>query len=198
MILNIVVWVAIGILVGLVLAVVAILCTPVRISAQLDSEGRPLLRIRITILGGLCPVFSTKRSRVDADATKPKRPSAKKRRKTARMKMIAYAPHMARAAPRFLCGIVKRIRLDAVNADVSFGLPDPADTGALYGALTPIAVVLGNGKATSLTLRPDFSKPTFKGHGNMAARITPLALAPPAFAFGWAVFVSPRLPEALR
>jgi len=197
-ILNIVVWVAIGILVGLVLAVVAILCTPVRISAQLDSEGRPLLRIRITILGGLCPVFSTKRSRVDADATKPKRVSARKRGKSVRRNMIAYAPQIARAAPRFIGGIVRRIRLEAMSADVWFGLPDPADTGALYGALTPIALLLGRGKATSVTLRPDFTEAVFKGSGYLAARFTPIALAPPALAFGWAVFVSPRLPETLR
>jgi len=197
-ILNIVVWAAIGILVGLVLAVVAILCTPVRISAQLDSEGRPLLRIRITILGGLFPVFSTKHSRVDADATKPKRASARKRRKSARRNMIAYVPHIARAAPRFISAIVRRIKLEAMSADVSFGLPDPADTGVLYGALTPIALLLGRAKATSVTLRPDFAETVFKGHGHLAARFTPIALAPPALAFGWAVFISPRLPEALR
>jgi hypothetical protein len=190
-------WAAIGILVGLVLMVVAILCTPVRVSAQFNSEAKPLLRFRVAIFGGLLPVFSTKRARVDADATKPKRPSAKKRRKTARMKIIAYAPHMARAAPRFLCGIVRRIRLEAINADVAFGLPDPADTGALYGALTPIALLLESGK-TSITLRPDFAEPAFKGRGYLAARFTPLALAPPALAFGWSVFISPRLPEALR
>lgn len=198
MILNVVTWAATGILIALVLTVVAIACTPVRVTADIDSERRPALSFRIAILGCLLTVYSTKRSSVDAKARESRRASAKGRGKLATTNLVARTPYIVRAAPRFICGIVRRVRLEAMRADVSFGLPDPAETGTLYGALTPIALLLGTRASARVTLRPDFAKAVLKGRGHLAARFTPIALAPPVLAFVWTVFVSPRLREALR
>lgn len=198
MVLNVAAWAATGILIALVLAVVAIACTPVRITADLDSERRPALSFRIAILGCLLTVYSTKRSSGDASAKKSRLTGAKGRGKLAARKMVARAPYVARAAPRFICGIARRVRLEAMSADVSFGLPDPADTGTLYGALTPIVLLLGIRASARVTLRPNFAKAVWKGRGRLAARFTPISLALPVLAFGWSVFVLPRLRGALR
>lgn len=195
-----------GIVAALLVGVLSVFCTPVAVNAQVDSESELWFKFGVALFGGLAPVFTTSdepSTKIDAEPElgpdedskedKPLRP-----KKSSRFGITAYAPHMLQEAPRFLSTIMARVKFKTVNADVEFGCPDPADTGVVYGVLTPIALLANTRKSSCVTLQPDFSQASFRFRGFLAARFTPIALLVPAFGFGWAVFVAPRLTRALR
>ena len=179
-------------------AIVGVLCTPLRVSAEFDTGAKPAFLVKVAVLGGLLPVVSTAARRPEAHAKKTQRRAAPKSRKSSRLNFVAYAPRMLRAGPRLISAIAARVKFEAIDASVSFGLADPADTGIIYGVLAPLVHVVGTAEHSHVTLQPDFNNVIFNGRGRIAARFTPLALLPSMLRFGWTAFVSPRLSGGIR
>ena len=189
---TVILWIIAGILILAGLAILGALCTPLRISAKFDTRARPAFAVDMAAFGGLLPVYKAAK-RPGGPARKAKRRTKSRSRTSTRENIMVYAPRMLRDGPRLVSRIAGRVKFEGLDADISFGLPDPADTGMVYGALTPVTHLLGAAEHSHVTLHPDFDNIVFDGRGHIAARFTPVTLIPPILSFAWTAIVSPRL-----
>ncbi len=198
MMLEAILWAIFGLLFLAMFVALAIICTPVQFSASFNTEKKPILNFKTAIFGGLCPVFSTTGARKTNAVVKKKEKTERAPKKTQGKHVFYYGPPMARAIPRLVSRLAAQVKFDVVSANIAFGLPDPADTGVVYGALQPVALLASAAKPCHVIIQPDFSGASFGGHGILIARFTPIALVPPVLRFGWAAFVSPKFSGAFR
>lgn len=170
------------VIVALVAVLVLVLVTPVRVQAQLRTAPRLNYRVDAWLLGGLSPRLPL------VDSRRPRKPKVRKRkpkRKTARR----GAPDgMAKALPRLIKELLQVLHLEELRLDAAFGLPDPADTGQLYGCLAPLQYAGLLPDRVTVSLRPDFAGRSFDGACDGTVRFTAAALLPSAVRFGWRVF----------
>lgn len=179
-------------LAGLALLLLLILCTPLRLHVWFNSGAASAIRVRIGLFGGLVPIPVTP----GAGPKKPKKDKAKKKKKKKRGSG-PNIPRLIRAGPRLISGLLHTIKIEKLRATVGFGFDNPADTGMVYGMLTPIERAI-NGHKTRIALHPDFDRAKLDGTGEFAARFTPVTILPPLFGFGWNVFLHPKLPRAFQ
>lgn len=199
MILGAILWGALWLLIFALIVFTAILCAPVILGVNINAAEKFTLLVTMAIFGGLSPAFCVYDKRKKAPAEKTKKPARRrKKKKRKQFNFAASTPDIARAAPRFLAKIAARVKIDAINANISFGLPNPADTGVVYGALSPVLLLLNATPGFHISLRPDFRDSTLGGSGRIAVRFTPIALAPPMLGFGWRAFAAPRLSKVIR
>lgn len=194
----VILWAIAGLLIMACIAVLGALFTPLRISVAFDTDAKPAFILKMAVFGGLLPVVSTTGKRTEGSAVKTKRRAKFQSRKSARLNIACYAPRMLRDGPRLVSRIAACVKLEAVGANISFGLPDPADTGMIYGALTPVVRLAGNTEHSQISLTPDFNDVILNGRGHITARFMPFALILPLLSFAWTVFVSPRLSDGNR
>ncbi|MEZ5352288.1 MAG: hypothetical protein R2762_06590 [Bryobacteraceae bacterium] len=161
-------------LLGLLLAIVALLSIPLDLSFQLHWKGAPTASVQIRWLFGLVG-FPVSRSR---------RAPAKKRVRRPKSRSSAFSPLRAlRDAPlraclaRFLRGITAAIRLRELSLHLRLGLCDPAETGLLWGAAAPILALLGSHPDVTLDVAPEFSGETLALETQGKIRIFPAQLA---------------------
>ena len=177
----VVLWVLAG-LVGLILAVLAV---PVVVRVRATTEPRARLRVEAGPFRAWVPGVTL----VDSAAPR-KNPGSKEKKarpgggggpgKARLRRMLAAAPDLVR-------GILSKFRVEHLRADAEFGTGDPAETGALWGALTPVLYAVPGGGGAGVSLRPVFDDRIFSGEVDVAVRVVPLSLAGPLLAFGWAV-----------
>ena len=172
--------------VALVLLLVGLLVTPIRLRASLRASPDLSYRIEARVLGGWAPgipVADSARSR-KAHTRKPKKePSGKKRRRG-----VVGGSRMLSAAPEFLSGLLGAIHFEHLKLDAEFGLNDPADTGQVYGCLTPLQFGAFAGPGRFVSLRPNFERACFAGELDAAVHFTIAAFLPPALRFAWRAF----------
>ena len=170
------------VIVAFVAVLVLVLVTPVRLKAQLHSAERWHYRVDAWLLGGLSPRLPL------VDSRRPRKPKVrqpKPKRKTAGR---AAPAGMAKALPRLIKELLQVVHLEELRLDAGFGLPDPADTGQLYGCLVPLQYTGFLPHQASISLRPDFTGRSFDCELDGTARFTAAALLPPAIRFGWRAF----------
>ncbi len=105
---------------------------------------------------------------------------------------------MLRQCPSLISKIVERVKLERVEANIRFGLSDPADTGALYGVLFPLLQLINTSQPSHIVLQPDFGNQAFGGRGHMGARFIPIRLVAPMLSFTWTTIIVPRISGAFR
>ena len=165
---------------ALVALLVLVLVTPVRVQAQLRSAPHWHYRMDAWLLGGLSPRLPL------VDSRRPRKPKLPKPKpKTARR---AAPDGMAKALPRLIKELLQVVHLEELRLDAGFGLPDPAETGQLYGCLAPLQYAGLLPEHVSVALQPDFTGPSFDCALDGSARFTAAALLPPMARFGWRVF----------
>ena len=72
--------------------------------------------------------------------------------------------------------------------DASFGCADPADTGEIFGLMTPFIYGTSGLSGVDMRLEPVFGEVGLRGRASLDLSFVPIALLPPAARFGWAVF----------
>lgn len=184
-------------LLAVLLLAAGVVLTPLHVRARLASAP-PQARISVAPFGGMVPIpvfDSTRQGR----RTKPekarrrteKADRRKKRRATRRERGGDGGFPFDRALPELpdlLQGLIAAVRFEHLRVDAAVGLDDPADTGALFGMLSPVVYGLGGGARVSLALAPDFDAPGLRGSADAALSVTLARLVPPAVRFGWRVF----------
>lgn len=168
------------VIVALVALVVLVLVTPVRVQAQLRSTPHWHYRVDAWLLGGLSPRLPL------VDSRRPRKPKLRKPKpKTTRR---AAPDGIANALPRLIKELLQVVHLEELRLDAGFGLPDPADTGQLYGCLAPLQYAGFLPEQTNVSLRPNFTGQSFDCALDGSAHFTAAALLPPAVRFGWRVY----------
>lgn len=189
--------VLLGVLVLLLIISIGLLCIPIRICINLDTACTPPINIKMALCGGLFPEFPIN-GKGSKKGTQKNTAAAKKPDKSTYGGTIKYTPHIFKATARLISRVFKQIKLEKINADIVFGLPDPADTGSFYGLLTPFLLIADIPKTSNIALRPNFSEAVFAGSGHLAARLWPIALVLPILSFIWRAFISPKVMEKFR
>jgi hypothetical protein len=78
-------------------------------------------------------------------------------------------------AVRFLGSALRQVRLERCCADIMFGFDNPADTGFVYGCLSPV-LVMAEVRGLDVHCRPMFMESGVRGDVNATIRVRPLAV----------------------
>lgn len=201
-------WVLSGLVALVLLVFIGVIALPVHLRLRAEvgeaAEGGPRpsgrFSAEVRLFGGLAPplrISNEARSGPREPPAEPEtedkaRPGKKRGRKPRRMPGgRGAARRMIAALPDLIGGELRRIHIDRLAVNADFGLADPADTGRVYGYLTPV-IYATHSPRLALDLRPDFTRARLSGQAEAALHLTPGALAWPAIRFAWAVFVARR------
>ena len=188
---------ALGIVVTLILLV---LCIPYVLSARATAgaeagyafEVRPI-SARFPLKLGVQRPFGAgaKPEPAPPEAPKPKRDKPPKRRRHRAQKRRGTAKRVGRAIrafPRLLRRLLGVFTLDRLEVQGTLGLDDPADTGILFGVVTPLNHI-PLGEKIDIALHPSFDGARLEGICAFSIRVVPVLLIWPFLAFGWTVLV---------
>lgn len=187
LILTLLLWLVVALLVLLL----ALVMTPIKVQIRLKTAPKLRFIVIARPFGGLTPALTMTDS---GQKAKPKDKADKKRRKKRKRggRFAVNGPALITALPDLVSGLLQCFRIESLSLDGEFGLGDPADTGHLYGSLTPFIFGTAGMRNTYITLRPNFERRCLSGVAETRLSITPATLVPPILGFAWRVF-GPRL-----
>lgn len=182
-VLTVLAWSALAVLAALLLAIL----TPMHVRLRVEKAGSWTVRVDIAPVFGLVPVpaFGAGCKRRPTKATDPDR---RTRTRPAASGRRGFPARRIAAVPELVRGLLSPIRIARLEVDARFGLDDPAETGAVYGWLTPMLFTLGNRPPVVVALAPVFSGAHLEGRALAAVRVVPARLLPPAVRFAWRAF----------
>lgn len=179
MVLQVLLWLGTVVLVISVLFVLL----PIRVVLSWHSDPVRPSTVFLRPFGGVSPpikVYDSTRKR------KPKKPPAtarKRHHKGVGRGWNARGDVMAELS-RLLGRLIGAVQIEDLHIDAAFGLGDPAETGQLYGQLTPLIYTTRG----HVQLHPDFETACLQGSAVAQVRFALIGLIWPLVAFGWRVF----------
>ena len=178
-------WVVFGLLGFLLLAVILVVGTPMRVRFVGSYDQKLDLLTEVRVFWGLSPKLGIPIRRQRRKRKKQPRPSSKRKAKPMRWTSFSTegAADLLASAGGTLRAMIGRIHVDACRLSVAFGLDDPADTGLVYGLITPAVYGLGSERC-QVSVEPDFSCRRFAGQAEVELRFTAIAVVWPAIRFG--------------
>jgi hypothetical protein len=182
------------VLISLIVLLVFLSSIPLGMSFKLDTDDRPVFRLQVRWFFDLLrkPIVPRK-EKIDLSAKKAKTRS-KKKKKRRKLTVRAVSGLLNRSllarVRRFLGEILRCLHVKNFQADFSLGTGDPADTGILFGILSPLVLSLPHFRNFSVFLEPDFSPdPVMRGKSSGQVRLVPARLvwALLKFILSWSV-----------
>lgn len=170
---------ALYVVVGIALLVVVVLSIPVDVVFEFETTQRARPRIKVGWLFGL--VWK----RVEP---RRKRPAERRRRALRPFLSILRTRGLMAGVLRLVRRMLRRLHLRRLNADVTLGLDDPADTGILWFMLWPAIAALSSLRRADVRLEPCFAGASFEVRMCGALRVFPIEMGGPLVAF---VFSAP-------
>lgn len=166
---------------------VLLLAVPVSLTAHVERDEGWRLRWRLRWLFGLVYVRSRARGRErrrperppDADAPRSR---ARRRPGPATLVAAARTPGFAARVCRLLADLQRRIGVDGFYLRTEFGFDDPADTGIVFGVMTPW-LLAAHHKGYDVRVQPDFASPRFAGALGASVHLRPVAVVAVVSAF---------------
>ncbi len=175
------------ILATVVAVLLAMLAAPLRIEFRASAGEVLRYSVALRLFGSVGPRVSV------ADSDRPKRRKARSsKKKSARARSgrrrRGDPKRIAGAALRLISEIFDRIHFDRAAVDLRFGAQDPAETGEIYGALTPFIYGTCGSPLLRLNVQPVFDHAVLDGRAALDLTLTPARLIPPILRFGWSAF----------
>ena len=178
MALTLLFWLLLALLILLVLAI----ALPLRVELRVSRDEALRYSLAFRPFGRFGPRFSLTGDGRNTD-NEPKPPEKKKG-----TRRWGSRGHMVRAAPRLIGDLFACLRFETADVDMRFGTGDPAETGQIFGMLTPVLYGVSNLRKIDVRIRPVFDQAAFSGHAAMVISVVPAMLVPPFLRFGWASF----------
>lgn len=164
-------------LAGLSFLLAALLCIPISLAFEIDSERSPRASFQVVWMFGLV-------TRRLAGGGREQQAGRRKRRGGGlRLLHLLLIEGLPGQAARLVRDALRTVRLPRLRARVRFGLDDPADTGMLFGWLYPAALGLSRAGMRELALEPEFSQAVIAGAAEGTMTITPIRLVRPVLRF---------------
>jgi hypothetical protein len=167
----------------LLILFVLVLATPLRLRLSFRSDPGRRSCVDVGPLGGVIGnvrVFdSTRKKAAKKDKAPTKKTRKLKGRRTARAGAVLELPDVVGR-------MIQTIHVEELAIDGEFGLDDPADTGRIYGQLTPLIY----GTSGRVHLQPNFQSACLRGTADAHLRVIPIALLWPLAGFLWRMFGS--------
>ncbi|HEX5217368.1 MAG TPA: hypothetical protein VFV98_18030 [Vicinamibacterales bacterium] len=177
--------VAIAVLLTVVLALLAV---PVVLVIDAERADRLRMTWRLRWLFGLVDIRSPRRVRTlpssDRSAATRSRPSTtgKRWRKTRMGLAVLRTRGLIRQVARLAWRVRRQITLKEFHVRTSFGLDDPAATGVVYGAISPLLVMARMG-GVDVDCRPMFHESGLTGAVGGTIQVRPLSVVGALVAF---------------
>lgn len=170
----------------LVLIFVA-LVTPVRFEIRFRKDAETSYQVVARPFGGIGPPLPLADSHKKPETKEPRPAKVRKPEKDKR-RWAGRGPGVILALPEFVKGLLRCIHIRSLSLDAEFGLNDPADTGYVYGMLTPI--IYGNPwpRRATVSVRPVFGRALLIGVLDAKIDVTPITLAMPFLRLGWRIY----------
>jgi len=174
-------------LIALLFLLAGLLIAPVRFWVSLNADPGLRLVIIARPFGGVLPplriVDSTRKRKTKDKDVKKKRTQKKRKRR-----FVLRGPALVAALPDLISGLLRSIRIDSLSLIGEFGVGDPADTGHLYGILTPLIFGTAAKPDTRIIIRPNFDNRCLSGALETRLSMIPATLISPLLGFAWRVF----------
>ena len=183
------VWAILGVVGVLLLAVVILVATPMHLRLVAEAGDRFDLRAEVRTFWGLSPPLTLQGARHGARMAGVFRKPRKRRQKCRRRPEeeadedsggigAAQVLRLLSAVPEAVMTALGRIHLDRLRLRAAFGFDDPADTGQVFGQLTPWVYGVPRERC-KVEIEPDFEGPRFEGCAEVSVHLTPLAVVWP-------------------
>ena len=176
---------------------VAMLAVPLVLFIEAERTDKLKFRWRLFWLFGLVKPRSRNRSAPSAPERAAARPAGTPKKRRGRGLRIAVAVLRTRGlierVVRLALALLRRVTLERLQLDAMFGFENPADTGFVYGCLSPV-LVLADVRGLNIRCRPMFLESGVRGAFRATIRVRPLLVVGPIVAF----LVSPPVFRAAR
>jgi hypothetical protein len=161
--------------------VAALLAVPVVVMVDAERGDRLEARWRVRWLFSLVDVRWSRRRPLPAapepsDATKPVRKSPARRWRGLRMGMAAVRTRgLPGRVGRLAWALLRQAKLDEFRVRTAFGFDNPADTGIVYGFLSPL-LMIATARGLNVECRPMFEDSGIRGAVSATVHVRPLSV----------------------
>jgi hypothetical protein len=184
---------------ALLALIIGVLAVPLVVVVDAQRVERLNVQWRVRWLFGLVNVRSTKRlpaSPAPTGANRKRRaqPSAKDRGRGSYVGLAVLTTRgFVRRAVQLAATLLQRVKIEHFHVDAAVGLEDPADTGILYGCLSPLLLV-ADARGLDVRYRPIFAERGVRGDCGVTLHVRPLSIVGTMVAF----LLSPPVVRAMR
>lgn len=175
MVWQILLWLGVVVVAGIALVV----ALPIHVRCLWQSDPAKDTTVLLRPFGGVFPAIRVYDSARKTDS-KPKG-RAKHRHRDRRNRGLRLRRLPLSDVIDLLERLIHAFQIERWHVDAEFGLGDPAETGQLYGQLTPLIYAGGS----HFLLRPNFAETCLRGTALLQFRFTLLGLIWPFARFGW-------------
>ena len=187
----------VAVLAALIALTVALLAVPLVLFIEAERTDKLKVRWRLFWLFGPVPPRSRNRSAGPAPGRAGARPADTPKKQRARGRRVAVALLRTRGLleriVRLALALLRRVKLERLQLDAMFGFENPAETGFVYGCLSPV-LVMADLQGLNVRCRPMFLESGLRGALRATIRVRPLLMVAPMVAF----LVSPPVVRAAR
>jgi hypothetical protein len=182
---------------ALITLIVSMLAVPLVLFLEAERTDKLKVRWRLFWLFGLVKPRSRNRSAPSVPDRADARPADTPKKRRARGRRMAVAVLRTRGlferVVRLALALLRRVTLERLQLDTMFGFENPADTGFVYGCLSPV-LVMADLRGLNIRCRPMFLESGVRGALRATIRVRPLLLVGPMVAF----LASPSVFRAVR
>ena len=170
-----------GPILGILIFLVILLVVPVDLIFNISKGDNLESRVRIGWLFGLIGKdISGRRKQAKVKVKKKKRKKRSVKPLLAVVRTRGFLKHFI----RFIKDIIRRIEIRNLYVHLKLGLADPADTGFLFAAVTPLLTFAGVQKPTiDINIQPDFEQENLQGYAEGGVRVYPIQFIKPLLLF---------------
>ncbi|HEY1302305.1 MAG TPA: hypothetical protein VGF24_02070 [Vicinamibacterales bacterium] len=166
--------------------IVTMLAVPVVLFIEADCTDKLKVRWRLFWLFGLIKPRSRNRSAPPAPERADARPPVTPKKRTGGGWRMVVAVLRTRGlferVVRLARALLRRVTLERLQLDTMVGFENPADTGFVYGCLSPV-LVLADVRRLNIRCRPMFLESGVRGAFRATIRVRPLSVVGPMVAF---------------
>ena len=167
---------------GIATFIMVVLCVPLDIVFNMDTNGRPRFTIRLLWLFGLVRKEirkAEKKAERGKKGIKSKRRLRDRGRRVRAVITILRTKGMVKQLRRLSKETISRLQIRELGADVRVGLGGPAETGMLFAFIGPVVLFLSIFCSHRIHLQPSFGdEAVFEGHSFGTVRLRPIWLVP--------------------
>jgi hypothetical protein len=182
---------------ALIALVVAMLAVPLVLFIDAERTGTLKVRWRVFWLFGLVRPRSRNRSAPPvpdrADARRAGTPKKSRARKGRVAVAVLRTRGLLQGVVRLALALLRRVKVERIQLDALFGFENPADTGFVYGCLSPV-LVIADVRGLNIRCRPMFLEAGVRGAFRATIQVRPLSIVGPMIAF----LVSPAVFRAVH
>lgn len=173
-----------GPILGVLIFLIVLLAVPVDLVFNVGKRDHIESRVRIGWLFGLIGKDIRARKKQAKEKKKVKVKKKKKKRSVKPLLAVVRTRGLLKHSLRFIKDIIRRIKIRNLYVHLTLGLADPADTGFLFAAVTPLITFVGVQKPTiDINIQPDFEQENLQGYAAGGVRVYPIQFIKPLLLF---------------